>query len=253
MKKYWTFSFVSAKSQLKSEVSNSYLNWLWWILDPLCFMFIYIFIFGIVFQAKEDHFPVFIFTGIAIWNFFNQMTTVSVKLVRNNKGIVSKVYIPKYVLLLTKVWVSGFKMLISFGIIAGMMLFYRITITWNVLFIVPILMVLVLLSFGIGTILMHLGVFLDDLSNLVSIGLKIMFYVTGVFYNVSSRIPAPYGELLEKFNPIAFLLEAARGALIYGRTPHLGWLAFWFAMSVLITYFGIQTIYKNENSYVKVL
>lgn len=216
-------------------------------------MFIYIFIFGIVFQAKEDHFPVFIFTGIAIWNFFNQMTTVSVKLVRNNKGIVSKVYIPKYVLLLTKVWVSGFKMLISFGIIAGMMLFYRITITWNVLFIVPILMVLVLLSFGIGTILMHLGVFLDDLSNLVSIGLKIMFYVTGVFYNVSSRIPAPYGELLEKFNPIAFLLEATRGALIYGRAPHLGWLAFWFAMSVLITYLGIQTIYKNENSYVKVL
>lgn len=247
------FSFVSAKSQLKSEVANSYLNWLWWILEPICFMLIYAFIFGVVFNAGEEKFSVFIFVGITVWDFFNRTATVSVKLVRNNKGIVSKVYLPKYVLLLTKVWVNGFKMLISFGIIAGMMIFYRISLTWNVLFIVPIILTLMILSFGIGTILMHFGVFLDDLSNLVSIGLRVLFYLTGIFYNVSSRVPAPYGELLEKVNPVAFLLESTRRVLIYGQAPDLKWLAFWFVISMLITYCGIQTIYKNENSYVKVL
>ena len=38
IKKYWTYAIYSAKAELKSEVASSYLNWLWWILDPLLFM-----------------------------------------------------------------------------------------------------------------------------------------------------------------------------------------------------------------------
>ena len=105
MKKYWRYAFYSSRSSLKSEVANSYLNWLWWILDPLCFMMIYAFIFGYVFHASEPYFPVFIFIGITMWDFFNKSMVQSVKLVRQNKAIVSKVYLPKYVLLLVK-WAS---------------------------------------------------------------------------------------------------------------------------------------------------
>ena len=61
LKKYGKYSIVSAKAQLKAEVASSYLNWLWWILDPICFMLIYTFIFGTVFQASEPYFPIFIF------------------------------------------------------------------------------------------------------------------------------------------------------------------------------------------------
>ena len=96
IRKYFHYSIVSARSQLKSEVANSYLNWLWWILDPLCFMLIYTFIFGYVFQAREPYFPVFIFIGLSMWDFFNRMVTGSIKIVKNNKAIVSKVYLPKY-------------------------------------------------------------------------------------------------------------------------------------------------------------
>ena len=51
MKKYWKYAIYSSKAQLKAEVANSYLNWLWWILDPLCFMLIYVFMFGYVFTV----------------------------------------------------------------------------------------------------------------------------------------------------------------------------------------------------------
>ena len=61
MKKYLPYSLVAARSQLRSEVANSYLNWIWWILDPICFMRIYTFIFGYVFNSKEAYFPIFIF------------------------------------------------------------------------------------------------------------------------------------------------------------------------------------------------
>ena len=42
LKKYWKYAIYSSNAQLKSEIANSYLNWLWWILDPLCFMLIYV-------------------------------------------------------------------------------------------------------------------------------------------------------------------------------------------------------------------
>ena len=56
MKKYWKYAVYSSKAQLKSEIANSYLNWLWWVLDPLCFMLIYVFMFGYVFKSKEQYF-----------------------------------------------------------------------------------------------------------------------------------------------------------------------------------------------------
>lgn len=46
MKKYYSYAKYSAKAELKAEVAGSYLNWVWWILEPVCLMFIYAFIFG---------------------------------------------------------------------------------------------------------------------------------------------------------------------------------------------------------------
>ena len=78
-KKYYKYAIYSAKSKLQSEVASSYLNWLWWVLDPICFMLIYTLIFGVVFNAKEQYFTVFIFIGLTMWDFFNKTLQQSVK------------------------------------------------------------------------------------------------------------------------------------------------------------------------------
>ena len=253
MKKYFSFSIISAKSQLKSEVANSYLNWLWWILTPTCFMLIYTFIFGYVFKAKEPFFPIFIFIGISMWDFFNRMVNSSVKIVKNNKPIISKVYLPKYVLILIKTWVNGFKMIISFGIVFVMMIVCQVPLTWNILYFVPIVILLMIFSFACSVYLLHYGVFIEDLSNVITILMRMVFYLTGIFYNVATRIPEPYGKLLIRYNPIAFFLESMRNALLYGKTPHLKWMFVWFIISLILSCLGIRKIYLNENSYVKVI
>ena len=71
---------------------------------------IYAFIFGVVFEAREQYFPAFIFIGITAWDFFNRCLTQSVKLLKNNKSIVTKVYIPKFILLISKMFFNGYKM-----------------------------------------------------------------------------------------------------------------------------------------------
>lgn len=250
LKKYTRYSVVSAKSQLKTEVANSYLNWVWWILNPLCFMLIYTFIFGYVFKAREQYFPVFIFIGLSMWDFFNSTLKSSVKIVKKNKSVVARVYFPKYILVLAKIWENGFKMLISFGIVVLMMVVFRIPVSWNVLFFLPILLVLMIFTFGLSCFVMHFGVYVEDLANVINIVLRFMFYLTGIFYNVATKIPT-IGVYLTRFNPIAFLLGAMRQSLIYCQTPDLLVLGIWFLVSVILAFFGVMLVYKEENSYLK--
>lgn len=250
IKKYFRFSVVSAKCKLKTEVANSYLNWIWWILDPLCFMLIYTFVFGYVFNSREEHFSLYIFIGLTMWTFFSKTLKDSVKTVKNNKPIISKVYFPKYILLLIKIWVNGFKMLISFSIVVIMMAVCRIVITPNILLVIPILLTLLLLTFGISCFLLHFGVYVEDLSHVINILLRVMMYMSGIFYHVEKKIPV-VGAALNVYNPVAFLLTAMRQSLIYGETPRLDILAIWLAVGALISLAGIHKIYKEENSYVK--
>ncbi len=252
LKKYFRYSVVSAKSKLKAEVANSYLNWLWWILDPLCFMLIYTFIFGFVFDAKEQYFPVFIFIGLSMWDFVNKTLLGSVKTVKLNKAIISRVYFPKFILILSKIWINGFKMMISFGVVVLMMLIFRVQLSWNVLFFIPILLILVLFTFGCACFLMHYGVYVEDLSNVLNVALRFIFYATGIFYNIETRIPQ-FGSLLNKVNPVAFLITSMRQSLIYGKTPDWKLLLLWLAVSIILVLLGIRKIYKEENSYVKAI
>ncbi len=252
IKKYFRYSVVTAKAHLKAEVADSYLNWIWWILDPLCFMLIYTFIFGYVFKSTEQYFPVYIFIGLSMWDFFNKTIKGSVKMIKANKQIISKVYCPKYILLLTRIWVNAFKMMISFGIVILMMVFYRILPTFNVLYAIPILIALGLFTFGCGCFLMHYGVYINDLSNVVSIATRMLFYLTGIFYNVEKRIPE-YGAILNRYNPVAFLISSMRKCLIYSSSPNIGILLAWFVVGLLLSIAGIRKIYKEENSYVKAI
>lgn len=247
------YALYSARSELKAEVANSYLNWIWWVLDPICFMLIYTFIFGVVFNGREPFFPIFIFIGLSAWDFFNRDLINSVKLIQNNKSVVSKVYIPKFMLIISKMFVNGFKMLISFGIVVGMMIFWQVPISLNILYFIPIMMILWILTFGCMTHLVHFGVFVEDLYNVVNIGLRLLFYITGIFYSVQTRLPKPFGDIALKCNPLAFILDSMRKSLIYCQTPSRKLMLLWFAISCIIAALGVRKIYKNENSYVKVM
>lgn len=253
LKKYYKYTLYSAKSSLKSEVAGSYLSWLWWILDPLFFMLVYMFVALVVFGKGEQYFPVFVFIGLSTWQFFEKVVKGSVKLVSANSAIVTKVYLPKYLLVLQKIFVDGFKLLISFALVFVMMVIFKVPASWTILYMIPLFVVLFFITFGISAILMHFGVFVEDLFNLVNVGMRIVFYMSGVFYSVASRVPQPYGNILLKVNPIAFIMSELRNVMLYKTAPDLGLLGIWFVIGVVLSIIGVRVIYKYENSYVKVI
>lgn len=256
VKKYYSYEVRSAKTSLKAEVANSYLNWIWWILDPLFTMMVYYVIFGIVFKAKEEHFTSFLFIGQAMWMFFNKNVTQSVKMIKRNKGIVSKVYIPKFVLLISNMMVNGFKMMVSWVIVIIMMALTKVEFSAYILYFVPILLFMVLITFAICVNLMHFGVFVEDLGNVISIVMQLMFYMTGIMYSIENRLGPDYpmaANILTYGNPMALALRDMRNALLYQQAPEWAALSIWTIVAIVLAAIGIRTIYKNENSYVKVI
>lgn len=255
MKKYYKYAIYSAKAELKSEVADSYLNWLWWIIEPLCFMLIYTFVFGVVFPNNEKYFASFVFIGLTAWDFFNRMIMGSVKLIINNRDLVTKVYIPKYILLLSKSFTYLFKMGISLLIAVALMIFQHVPFSWHMIFFIPILIVLYILSFGIGLLLMHFGVTLNDLANLTNIGLKMVFYLSGVFYNITKKLSShpKVSFFLLRVNPIAFSMNELRKVLLSQKLPSFEGLGFWLIIGLILCALGVHVIHKNENSYAKVI
>lgn len=251
MKKYWGYAVYAAKADLHAEVANSYLNWLWWVLEPLSSMIIYTLVFGVVFKTNESYFPIFVFLGVTVWDFFSRCCSTSVNLIRDNQAIISKVYLPKYILLIQRMLVLAFKMLICWILIVIMMVFYDVSIGFNIIYFVPSLVVFFLFCFACCTYLVHFGVYVNDLSNVVGIVLNLMFYITGIFYNVQNSFPYPVGYLLQRMNPVAHMIFCMRKAILYNERPSITMLLVWTVLSLLLAANGIRLIYKNENSYVK--
>lgn len=253
IKENWGFAVYAARSDLRAEVANSYLNWLWWIIEPLSSMLVYTLVFGFVFKSDEAYFPLFIFLGLTVWDFFSRCVTSSVNLIRGNQHIISKVYLPKHILLIQRMLVLAFKMLICWVLVAAMMIGYRVPVGINLIYFVPTLAVFFIFCFAVSLYFIHFGVYVSDLSNLVGIALNLMFYVTGIFYNVQKSFPAPFGYLVQRINPVAHLIFCFRKALLYNERPSCVMLVIWFVVSVLLAAGGLRLIYKNENNYVKMI
>ena len=253
LKKYKKYIIYSAKSQLKSEVAGSYLSWIWLFLEPICFMLIYTFIAIVVFNSSVEYFPIFVFIGLTVWSLFSKTLMSSVRLVLANRDTVTKVYIPKFILLLTRMCVNSVKFFISFILVIICMVIYQVPISLNVLYFIPIFIILFIVTFGISTIFMHFGVFAQDLYNITNIGLRLVFYASGVFFALDKRVPEPYNELLIVLNPIAAIIAEFRNILLYKTPMDLTLMAAWFLFGIVILLIGIRTIYKYENTYVKVM
>ncbi len=253
VKKYWKFAVYAAKSDLRAEVANSYLNWLWWILEPLASMLVYTIVFGFMFKSEEMYFPIFVFIAITVWDYFSRCISSSVDLIRCNHHIISRVYIPKYILLIQRMLVLAFKMLICWGLVAIMMVAYHVPVGMNLIYMIPNLIVFFTFCFACSLYFVHFGVYVSDLSNLVAIVLNLMFYVTGIFYNIQKLFPEPWGYFLQRVNPVAYFIFCMRKTLLYNETPSRFMLGVWFILSLLLAAGGIRLINRNENNYVKMI
>lgn len=252
IKRHSPYCLASAGATLRTEVSDSYLGWLWWILDPLLFMLVYTFISLVVFQRSLPYFPVFVFIGLTVWQLFNRTISASVSLIRHNRSIITKVYLPKHILVLENMCVNAFKCGISLVLVFVLMVFFKVPFPVRIWQIVPELLVLVCFTYGLALFLMHVGVYVKDMSNVIIVLLRLVFYLCGVFYDITTRVPAPWNTWLVRANPISLVMSSIRNSLLYGKDPEWIFLGIWFVFSLGLIVGGLKLVYRWENNYAKV-
>lgn len=253
IREYWEYTVYAAKTDLKAEVANSYLNRLWWLLEPFFSMMVYVIVFGRIMGQSLENYSTFIFASILMFNFFSKTINYSVKLVRNNRDIITKVYVPKFVLLISDMILNMFKLAFSLVVLVPMLVIYRVPVGINVLYVIPVYITLILLSFGLGMILLHFGVYVDDLSYAIGILLNMLMFLSGIFYDVLSSLPSPLNIIMMSGNPVAMLITSMRDALLYNRISNVPLVIGWAIISVILCFVGVHIVYKNENAYVKMV
>lgn len=253
LKKYFEYILFAARSDLRNEVAGSYLSWFWWILDPIFFMLVYTFVVKGIFNSPKENFPVFVFIGITTWQFFNGTMMKSVNIIRSYRGIISKVYVPKYIFILVNMARSLVKMGISFSLVFILMLFYRIPYSLHMLYIFPIIMMFFIVTFSFSVIVAHIGVFVTDFSNILGVILRFMFYLSGVLYSVTDRLPESLQNIMFFLNPVSVMIHQFRNVIMYQTHPNPIHLFYWTIVCSILALIGLKLMYRFENTYVKVV
>jgi len=252
VRKYFPFALYSAFADLKSQVQGSYLGWMWWVLDPLLFMLVYSFIVEVVFGTNMENFPLYVFIGLTSWNFFAATVQSSVGVIRSYRSVLQKSPIPKFILVVMTLIIN----LIKMGI--GLMLSFFAAMVLGIfpnagmLGIFPVMVVYIVLTFGASLIGAHIGVYIVDFNNVMVVLLRLLFYLSGVFFTLD-RLPGKAKELYNFVCPTGFLLEQFRFALMYSQPLSYLVLGYWLAVGIGLSAFGLWLTYSHENTYMKVI
>ncbi len=212
---------------IKLQYRNSALGMFWSFLQPLLTMVVLSLIFSQLFgkdSAQVVNYPVYLLSGRLLYEFYTQSTKRAMKSVRKNASIIKKVYVPKYIYPLSMTLSTFVTFLISLSVLAAVIIFFAIinynpiSLSFNILWgIVPVL-ILFVLSLGVGLILCTLNVFFKDIENLYDVFTLLLFYLTPIVYTVD-KLNYPMDSLiikLLKLNPLYGIVEAFRACVIHG-------------------------------------
>ena len=187
---------------------------LWIVIAPLIQMVILSLVFGTLAKLPSEGVPYPIFTYVALlpWSFFANGARNSAASLLSQQNVIAKVYFPRLVIPIATVGSAFVDFLASFVVLAGMVLFYRVTPTWSALALPLYLLLAGATALAVGLWLAGLAVKYHDVSIAVGFGITIWQYLTPVAYS-SSLVPAKWLWLYQ-LNPMYWVVEGFRGALL---------------------------------------
>ncbi len=199
---------------LKVRYKQSVLGVLWAIINPLVTTVVFAIIFGnfAKFPSNGVPYPIFSYTATLPWTFFAAALTVSARSMLTSGGMVSKIYFPRIIVPLSSVFANLADFLVGFVIMIGMLIFYRVTPTLNMLWLPAFLLLATITALGVGLWFSALLVMYRDINYLLPFLTTIWMYLSPVVY-ASSTIPEQY-RILYSLNPMVGVIEGFRWALL---------------------------------------
>ncbi|MCR5684977.1 MAG: ABC transporter permease [Lachnospiraceae bacterium] len=204
------------KKDIKLKYRSSVLGFLWTMIEPLLTMIVLTLVFSNMLGKGDDNFPVYILCGRLLYSFFSNGTKTALKSIRKHGSMISKVYIPKYMYPLASILSSYLIFLISLIVLVGVAVVQKIQLTAYIFQALIPLVIILVMTMGVGLLLSTLNVFFRDLEYLWSVILMLIMYTCAIFYKVES-LKNNSNEWIFKLNPLYSVIVMFRDA-VFGRS-----------------------------------
>lgn len=234
----------------KVKYRRSALGIMWSILNPLLMMVVLSAVFSYMFKdsLQQVNYPVYLLIGQLTFNFFNDATTNSMTSVLNAASLIKKVYIPKYIFPMEKVFFSLLNTSFSLVALFIVMLFFNVKIQLSIICLPIVLALLTVFNLGVGLFLSALTIFFRDIIHLYGVLITALTYFTPIIYPVK-ELPQ-FMQSVIIINPMYWYVETMRDIALYGVFPSLNrWVAC-VVCAVVALAIGLWVFKKNQDKFI---
>jgi len=203
---------------------QSLLGPAWAVVQPLSLMAIYTIIFSLFTRIPTNGLPyaVFVYSALLLWTFFSTAVTTSANSLVSHTQLISKVYFPREILPITYVNAALVDLLIASLILGCLMAYYRVHVTSNLLYVIPIVLLAVVFTTAASLLVAAIQVRFRDIGLAMPLLLQLWMFASPVVYPLSA-VP-PRFKAVYLLNPMAGIIEDFRRALLQGAAPEPGTL-----------------------------
>lgn len=251
--KYKDLLFLFVKRDVITIYKQTILGPIWFFVQPILTMVIYVFVFGKIANISTDGIPqpLFYLSGIIIWNYFSSCFSLTANTFTGNAGIFGKVFFPRLIVPLSQIISNLIKFFIQFLLFLVVFFYYLNDQTVNpsyLIILLPLLLLIIAgLGLGFGLIFSSLTTKYKDLKFLMQFGVQLLMYATPIIYPLST-IPEKY-QFWIKLNPITHIIETFKTAFLGSGQLSTNGLLYACVFTFFILILGILIFNKTEQKF----
>jgi len=256
LKEIWVFKdlfyFLSWRD-IKVKYKQTMIGIAWAIFQPFTTMIIFSVFFGNFAKIPSDGipYPIFVYTGLLLWQFFSSSLSETSNCLISNKDIVTKVYFPRLILPISATITKFVDFFIASIILVGLMAYYNYLPNLGGLLILPLLLLITFMTaLGAGLLLASINVKYRDVRYVLPFFIQTLLFVTPVIYPAS--IAGKYSKFLA-LNPMTGVIKAARAAIL-GNAP-INWFLLGISAlaSIVLLIVGYIFFKKTEHYFADIV
>jgi len=228
---------------------------LWFIITPVLSVIVYVAVFGGVANIPTDGTPPFLFylLGISVWSFFAGCLQSTSNSFVQNAGIFGKVYFPRIIMPLVAVSTQLLYFFIQLALFFVVFIYYlatdaTITMHWQAVLVLPLLILLAFMAMGMGMTISSLTSKYRDIQMLFDKIINLMVYVTPVIYPLS-LVTNPTLHTAMSLNPVTPVMEAIKYSLLGAGSFSWLWLGYSVLCTVVFCIVGLALFNKVQKSF----
>jgi len=238
---------------IKVRYKQTALGATWAIIQPVFTMLVFSLFFGRLGKIPSDGipYPIFAFAALVPWTFFANGLGQSSNSLVGNANLITKIYFPRLIVPLASVFSGIVDFLIAFIVLLGMMFYYGLAPTLNVLWLPPFVLLALVTSLGVGLWLSALNVEYRDVRHLVPFITQFWLFATPIAYP-SSLLPDPW-RTIYGLNPMVGVVEGFRWALLGTNTAPGPIIAVSSAVALVILVTGAFYFRRMERTFADIV